>query len=161
MTSPYLTTEEAAAYLGLSVKRVIELVSERQLTPYGRIGRRGAYRWRTVDLDEWLKGCITADLDRSSAVPVQVESLRQAIGYEEDEESRARDLPDERRPLPSPERGQMPRDRKNCEKRSDCPDTTGGKKCKAENQGRDCIPASGKRSADYYRERLRRAVVGK
>jgi excisionase family DNA binding protein len=47
-----LTTEEAAAYLGTTVRHVRRLVSDHELSRY-KVGGRN--RFAEVDLDEWLK----------------------------------------------------------------------------------------------------------
>ena len=46
-----LTTEEAAAYLGTSVRHLRRLVSDHELSRY-KVGGRN--RFADVDLDEWL-----------------------------------------------------------------------------------------------------------
>jgi excisionase family DNA binding protein len=46
-----LTTEEAAEYLGTTVRHVRRLVSDHQLSRY-KVGGRN--RFADVDLDEWL-----------------------------------------------------------------------------------------------------------
>lgn len=46
-----LTTEEAAAYLGTSVRHVRRLVSDHELSRY-KVGGRN--RFADVDLDRWL-----------------------------------------------------------------------------------------------------------
>ena len=46
-----LTTEEAAAYLGTSVRHVRRLVSDHELSRY-KVGGRN--RFADVDLDAWL-----------------------------------------------------------------------------------------------------------
>ena len=48
-----LTTEEAAAYLGTSVRHVRRLVSDHELSRY-KVGGRN--RFADVDLDAWLDG---------------------------------------------------------------------------------------------------------
>jgi excisionase family DNA binding protein len=48
-----LTTEEAAAYLGTSVRHVRRLVSDHELSR-SKVGGRN--RFADVDLDEWLDG---------------------------------------------------------------------------------------------------------
>lgn len=47
-----LTTEEAAAYLGTTVRHVRRLVSDHELSRY-KVGGRN--RFADVDLDEWLE----------------------------------------------------------------------------------------------------------
>jgi len=49
-----LTTEEAAAYLGTSVRHIRRLVSDHQLGRY-KVGGRN--RFSDVDLDAWLDRC--------------------------------------------------------------------------------------------------------
>jgi excisionase family DNA binding protein len=48
-----LTTEEAAAYLGTTVRHVRRLVSDHELSRY-KVGGRN--RFADVDLDAWLDG---------------------------------------------------------------------------------------------------------
>ncbi len=48
-----LTTEEAAVYLGTSVRHVRRLVSDHELSRY-KVGGRN--RFADVDLDAWLDG---------------------------------------------------------------------------------------------------------
>jgi excisionase family DNA binding protein len=51
--SPYLTAEEAARYLGISVKSLYGVVERRHLVPLR--GPRRAYRFTTEILDEYLR----------------------------------------------------------------------------------------------------------
>jgi excisionase family DNA binding protein len=52
--SPYLDSEQAAAYLGTSVKSLYGLVERRRLRPLR--GPRRRYRFTTEILDEYLRG---------------------------------------------------------------------------------------------------------
>ena len=53
VTRRMLTTEEAAEYLGTSVRHVHRLVSDHELSRY-KVGGRN--RFADVDLDAWLDG---------------------------------------------------------------------------------------------------------
>ena len=57
MESPYLTDDEAAAYVRLSPSRFRFCVSKGELSTPFRRGSRGARLWTSEILDQWLSGC--------------------------------------------------------------------------------------------------------
>src|SRR5690554_4158910 len=65
--TPYMTTEEAAKYLGYSsASSLLELVSKGELTPTARRGYRGAYLWTAAHLDDCLRACALQKSDQRS-----------------------------------------------------------------------------------------------
>jgi len=60
-----LTTEEAADYLGTSVRHVRRLVSDHELSRY-KVGGRN--RFADVDLDAWLESRRVAGSTRSPSI---------------------------------------------------------------------------------------------
>jgi hypothetical protein len=53
-TSPWLTAEQAGAYIGSDRQRIADLKYQRKITPAGYDGRKPLYR--REDLDTYLRG---------------------------------------------------------------------------------------------------------
>ena len=61
-----LTTEEAAAYLGTTVRHLRRLVSDHELSRY-KVGGRN--RFADVDLDAWLMSRRVAGVAKAARLP--------------------------------------------------------------------------------------------
>src|SRR5690625_2486521 len=157
--SPYLTTEEAAAYLRYSgVSSIHEKIQSGELVPDGRRGKKGAYLFRRETLDAWLEACA------GQPRPAPLEVSGPAMGIGEDDETSTRSEATEERPLPDPCDSQgsedwkaagspgHPRARCNTGRSRQGPGRTTGK-----DRG-EARTAHGPRSASYYRRTIRLGV---
>ena len=68
LSSPYMTSNEAATYLRLAgASSIRSLVQRGELHPVGRRGRRGPYLFTRDELDRWVATCLTNRSDASLA----------------------------------------------------------------------------------------------
>lgn len=161
MTTPYLTTDEVAAYLGYETAGAVREARAHGLEPIGRRGPRGPYLYRVEDIDAWLKNCLAGEQARQSA------ASSPAVDYdgvgENEEDERGRHLPASQRKVSSPCNGEMPDHGEDAGDTTNngCRGYTGKRRSTARQTKGGTFKAATDRARDYYRSAVQSALAQK